>query len=104
MSGDFLIGFLFGSAITFLLGWIWLLYRDWVRARDAYNRPQVVVQPTPKTPAQVRRASAQAELKINLVRLGILLILWLLVEILFPDIAYAIRMFLVRLWRLLFGI
>ncbi len=103
VTSDFLVGFVCGMLITLFMGWLWLLYRDWVRARDAYNRPQIVIQPTPKTPAQVRRASAQAELKILLIRVGLIMVLWLIVEIMFPVAAQSIRFFLGGLWRLFFG-
>lgn len=103
VTSDFLIGFVFGTLITMLLGWLWLLYRDWIRARDAYNRPQIVIQPTPKSPAQVRRASSQAELKILLMRVGLMIILWLIVEIMFPAAAQSVRSFIGGLWSLFFG-
>lgn len=103
VTGDFLIGFILGVLITMVLGWLWLLNRDWVRARDAYNRPQVVVQPTPKSPAQVRQASAQAEMKIFLLRVGIVVAIWLIIEIMFPTFAQATHAFLMGLWQLFFG-
>jgi hypothetical protein len=103
VTGDFLTGFVLGVLITVLLGWFWLLYRDWVRAANAYNRPQLVLQPTPKTPAQVRRASAQAELKIMLLRVGLIIVVWLIIEIMFPAAAQSIRSFIGGLWRLFFG-
>ena len=103
VSSDFGIGFVFGTVITLIFGWFWLLYRDWVRERDAYNRPQIVVQPTSKTPAAVRRAASRASLKINLLRLGILFAIWLLVEIMFPEVARSVRLFIGGLVRLFVG-
>ena len=103
VTSDFLIGFVFGTVITLLLGWLWLLYRDWVRARDAYNRPQIVIQPTPKSPAQVRRDSSRADLKIMFMRFALIVVLWLIVEIMFPAAALSMRLFIGGLWRLFFG-
>jgi hypothetical protein len=103
VTGDFLIGFILGVLGTLVLGWLWLLNRDWARARDSYNRPQIVIQPTPKTPAQVRRASAQAEAKILLLRIGIVIALWLMMEIMFPAAAQAVRSLLMGLWNVFFG-
>lgn len=103
ITSEFMIGFGFGVIITSLIGWIWLLYRDWVKARDAFNRPQIVIQPTNKTPAQVQSAANQAEFKILLLRLVLLLIIWLFIELLFPGIAAVVHDLFWQLWQLLWG-
>lgn len=103
ITSEFIIGFVFGVIITGLIGWIWLLYRDWVKARDAFNRPQIVIQPTNRTPAQVQSAAGQAELKIWLLRFVLLAIGWMLIEMMFPGIAALAHDLVWQLWQLLWG-
>ena len=103
ITTEFIVGFGFGVIITALLGWIWLLYRDWVKASNAVNRSQLVIQPTPMTPAQVQSAASRAEVKILLLRLVLLLIGWLVFEILFPEGAQIVHGIVVDLWQLFWG-
>jgi len=103
ITSEFIVGFAFGVIITSLIGWIWLLYRDWVKTRDAFNRPQIVIQPTNRTPAQVQSAASQAEFKIWLLRFVLALIIWMFIEVMFPGIAALAHDLVWQLWQLLWG-
>jgi hypothetical protein len=97
---DFLWGFAMGLAAATLVGWFWGIYKGWIRQRDAFRRPQAVVQATPKTPAQVANEAARASSKIWFARFVFFVLIWVGVEILIPGLAAGIRSII---GNLLFG-
>lgn len=91
LTVDFIWGLITGLLIAGVFGWLWGLYRSWVRVRDAYNRPQLLIQPTGKSPEQVAKAASSASLKITLMWFFLILLLWIALEIFAPGIAQFIR-------------
>ena len=103
LTSDFLMGVVVGLCIAALFGWFWSIYRNWVRARDAFRKPQVVIHTTSKTPEQVGKEADAASLKIWLIRLVILGLLWLIVELFVPSAAQLVRRIVRESWLLFRG-
>lgn len=101
MSIDgFTLGFVTGTILTVSIALVWNLYREWVKTRDSYHKPQVVIHTTSKTPEQVKQAADSAGLKIMLLQLTLFVGLWLLLEIGVPGFTRSIRQLFISIWNM----
>lgn len=87
----FFWGFWTGVAVTVALGLVLNLYRGWVRTWSAYKKPQLVIQPTRKTPEQVSKEASTAQLKAFVFWAVIVLFVWIGLEFVAPSFARNIR-------------
>jgi hypothetical protein len=72
MSEDFWVGFCARGGIFSVVGWFLWTMHSYRRAAGAFEKPQMIMQPTAKTPAQVYSDAMTARLRIGC--LSILLI------------------------------
>jgi hypothetical protein len=100
---NFFTGLLIGLFAAILGGWIWNLYQGWVKTRDAYKKPQIVIHTTSKTPAQVGKEADRAQIKIMLFWIFLVIALWLAVELFIPEMAQLIRILFESFWNVLLG-
>jgi hypothetical protein len=100
---DFLVGFLVGVLTMLLVGWLLNLNSSWVRERDAFRKPQSVGQSTSKTPAQLYRQSLRASTKLWVMRIAVVLVVWLMIEMLFPEFASDVKSAISSFFQGLFG-
>jgi len=99
-----LVGLIIGGVVGAILGWFLTFYQRWVRERDAARKPQMLMQPTVRTPSQVIEAAARAQAKIWLVRLIVFVVLpVILIEALLPGVADLLNGMVVDAWHMLFG-
>lgn len=89
MSDEFATGFVAGLvaglAIAGVIGFFWSMYHGWLRAASAATRPQAVIHPTNKTPAQIIEAAARARAKMVIFWILFLLIIFIGAGIMFPG-------------------
>ncbi|MCX6045430.1 MAG: hypothetical protein NT075_09970 [Chloroflexi bacterium] len=89
MSDEFATGFVAGLVtgvvIAGIIAFFWNMYRGWLRAAGAATRPQAVIHPTNKTPAQIIEAAARARVKMMIFWILLLLIIFISASIMFPD-------------------
>ena len=103
ITSDFLMGLLMGFALAGLVGWFVNLYRNWLKTRDAYKRPQLVIHTTNKTPEQVGKEADAAGFKILLLNLSIFMVAWIGIELFLPEVAQLVRIIFRRLIDALFA-
>lgn len=88
---EFWVGLGAGSLIVFVINWLWGLYRGWIGAVDAFQRDVVFRHPTGVVPADVARQARRARQALLWMRLGIVLVVWGLIEaVLFPGFTEAV--------------
>ncbi len=97
LTSDFWMGLLMGFALAGLAGWFVSLYRNWLKARDAYKKPQTVIHTTSKTPEQVGKEADAAGFKILLLNISIFMVAWLSIELFLPEVAQLVRVIFRRL-------
>ncbi len=90
MSSDgFMTGFgagLFtGLVIALIFAFFWNMYQGWLRASGAANRPQTVIHPTNRTPAQIIEAAARARAKMVIFWLLFIMVILISTGIIFPG-------------------
>lgn len=103
ITADFFLGLLFGLVLAVIGGWFVNLYRNWIKTRDAYKKPQIVIHTTSKTPEQVGKEADTASLKMLLFNLSVLLVAWLVIELFVPEVAQLIRTIFRSLMSVFFG-
>ncbi len=91
LTSDFFLGILVGFCIVGIIGFFWNLYRNWIKTRDAYKKPQIVIHATSKTPEQVGKEADAATFKIWILNISIFIVGWLVVELFLPEVAQLIR-------------
>jgi hypothetical protein len=73
MSQDFWLGLMVGFFISGVVGWFLVTINSYRRQAGAYNRPQMIMQPTGKTPAQVYSEAIAAQTRIGCLRFLLIL-------------------------------
>lgn len=100
---DFLWGVVTGLLIAGVFGWLWSIYRNWVKARDAYRKPQILIHATGKTPEQVAKEADTASFKIWTFRIVLFAFLWFLLELFAPEAAQLAHRLIANLLAIFFG-
>ena len=90
MSQDFWIGFITGFFVAAVLGWFWWTLYTYGRQARAWNRPQLVIQPTQQTPEQVYLASMRAKIRMALLRILVLFYIVGVAATLIPEVRQAV--------------
>jgi|GEM_PF-2577901 len=91
LTSDFLFGIVVGMLMAGIAGWFVNLYRNWLKARDAYKKPQTIVHTTSKTPKQVGKEADAASFKILVLNISIFIVAWLVIELFLPEVAQLVR-------------
>jgi hypothetical protein len=74
MSDDFWVGFFTGGLVFGVAGWFLWTMQKYRRPADAFEKPQMVMHPTGKSPAQILAEARDARTRIGC--LSVLLILY----------------------------
>jgi hypothetical protein len=73
MSDDFWIGFFTGGVVFGVAGWFLWTMQKYRRPADAFEKPQMVMHPTGKSPAQVLAEARDAKTRMGCLSIILLL-------------------------------
>lgn len=85
LVSDLAIGFLVGLAVALVVGWLWKLYRGWIKDMKSPDKPLEFRHPTGETLGGLSHTARVAGLKVWTVRLIVLGAALVLFAFLFPE-------------------
>ena len=87
MDALLLLVFVVGVAVATVLASFGATMAGWFASAEAFEKPQKIELFTTETPAEIKRKADRAKSAIWFIRYTFILILWLMVDYRFPEVA-----------------